>query len=71
VSYNNHKDFYGIDGGYYVRCRCMDHQNGATCLIKKESSKGEERLEYVCLRDVPLEVRRKEAKKPLFLTRYE
>jgi hypothetical protein len=40
-------------------------------LIKKESLKGEERLEYVCLRDVPLEVRRKEAKKPLFLIRYE
>jgi hypothetical protein len=54
-----------------VRCGCMDSQNESTCLIKKDSAKGEERLEYVCLRDVPLEVRRKEAKKPLFLTRYE
>jgi hypothetical protein len=49
----------------------MDYQNGATCLVKKGSVKGGERLEYVCLRDVPLEVRRKEAKKPLFLMRYE
>ncbi|MCX8153336.1 MAG: hypothetical protein N3E52_02770 [Candidatus Bathyarchaeota archaeon] len=28
-------------------------------------------LEIVSLRDVPLEERRKEAEKPLFLTRYE
>ena len=49
----------------------MDYPNGSTCLIKKDSAKGEERLEYVSLKDVPLEVRRKEAKKPLFLTRYE
>jgi hypothetical protein len=28
-------------------------------------------LEYVSLKDVPLEERRKEAQKPLFLTRYE
>jgi hypothetical protein len=49
----------------------MDYSNGSTCLIKKDSANGKERLEYVCLRDVPLEVRRKEAKKPLFLTRYE
>ena len=31
----------------------------------------DEVLEIVSLKDVPLEERRKEAKKPLFLTRYE
>jgi hypothetical protein len=30
-----------------------------------------ERLAFISLKDVPLEVRRKEAKEPLFLTRYE
>ena len=51
---------------------CMDYQNGATCLIKKDFASGKaDRLVCVSLRDVPLEVRRKEAKKPLFLTRYE
>ena len=30
-----------------------------------------EKFELVSLKDVPLEVRREEAKKPLFLTRYE
>jgi hypothetical protein len=49
----------------------VDYQNGDACLIRKDSAKGEERLECISLNDVPLEVRRKEAKKPLFLTRYE
>lgn len=50
----------------------MDYQNGATCLIKKDFANGKaDRLEPVSLKDVPLEVRRKEARKPLFLTRYE
>jgi len=51
----------------------LDYQNGSTCLIKKDSAKSQESLAYenVCLRDVPLEVRKEEAKKPLFLTRYE
>jgi hypothetical protein len=49
----------------------MNYPNGSTCLIKKDSVNGEERVECVSLKDVPLEVRRKEAKKPLFLTRYE
>jgi hypothetical protein len=31
----------------------------------------EEMLENVSLNDIPLEERRKEAKKPLYLTRYE
>jgi len=49
----------------------MNYQNGSTCLTKKVSANGEEMLTVVCLKDLPLEVRRKEAKKPLFLTRYE
>ncbi len=54
-----------------VRCKPVDYHNGATCLIKRENPRSEERLTVVSLRDVPLKVRRKEAKKPLFLTRYE
>ncbi len=50
----------------------MGYQNGATCLIKKNSAaEGDDRLAQVSLRDVPLAVRKKEAKKPLFLIRYE
>ncbi len=50
----------------------MDCKNGETCLIRKVSvAESDERLEQVSLRDVPLEDRKKEAKKPLFLIRYE
>ena len=50
----------------------MDYHNGSTCLIKKNFADGKaDRLECVSLKDVPLEVRRKEARKPLFLKRYE
>jgi hypothetical protein len=49
----------------------MDYQNGASCLLKKCSAKVEETLAQISLKDVPLEVRRREARKPLFLTRYE
>ena len=54
----------------------MDYQNEKSRLLKKNftNSKGKllvEELEHVSLKDVPLEERRKEAKKPLFLTRYE
>jgi hypothetical protein len=49
----------------------MNYSNGSTCLVRKDGAKSGERLENVSLRDVPLEVRRKEAKKPLFLIRYE
>jgi len=49
----------------------MNYQNDASCLLKKCSAKVEETLAQVSLKDVPLEVRRKEARKPLFLIRYE
>jgi len=49
----------------------LDCQNGSSCLIKTDPEKREEKETYVQLRDVPLEVRKKEAKKPLFLIRYE
>jgi hypothetical protein len=54
-----------------LRCTPVDYQSGATCLIKREAQKSEERSAVVSLRDVPLKVRRKEAKRPLFLIRYE
>jgi hypothetical protein len=41
--------------------------------LQKETTEErlDEMLENVSLKDVPLEERRKEAQKPLFLTRYE
>ena len=56
----------------------MDYQNDkSSMMLNKNNDKAKrerliEKLEFtVALRDVPLEVRRKEAKKPLFLIRYE
>jgi hypothetical protein len=50
----------------------MGYQNGATCLIKKNSgAESADKLEQTSLKDVPIEVRKREAKKPLFLIRYE
>jgi hypothetical protein len=48
----------------------MSCREGETCLTRK-ASPTEQELELVSLKDVPLEVRRKEAKEPLFLKRYE
>ena len=53
----------------------MDYRNQKSVL--KENFEGAKRgllsveLECASLRDVPLEDRRKEAKKPLYLVRYE
>jgi hypothetical protein len=49
----------------------MDYPNGKTGYSKRDMPGKCEQLETVSLKDVPLEVRREEAKKPLFLTRYE
>jgi hypothetical protein len=49
----------------------MDYKSGESIYLKKSHAKVEEMLTQVSLKDVPLEVRRKEAKKPLFLERYE
>jgi hypothetical protein len=54
----------------------MDCQNGKSCELKKNSSRAKgdrssKALDLVSLNDVPLEIRCKEAKKPLFLARYE
>jgi hypothetical protein len=54
----------------------MDYQNEKTSLTKKnfDSVKGENlgtKLKTGSLKDMPLDARRKEAQKPLFLTRYE
>jgi hypothetical protein len=50
---------------------CMDYLNGKSVNLKKGQVKIEANLVQVALKDVPLEVRKKDAKKPLFLTRYE
>ena len=56
----------------------MDYQNDkSSTLLNKNFNRAKsgrliEKLEFAAaLKDVPLEVRRKEAKKPLFLIRYE
>jgi hypothetical protein len=49
----------------------MDCISGESVYLKNHHVKVEARLAQVSLKDVPIEVRRKEAKKPLFLIRYE
>ncbi|MGA3061403.1 MAG: hypothetical protein ABSD92_13695 [Candidatus Bathyarchaeia archaeon] len=55
----------------------MDYQNKKSTILKKDRGRAKreqlsEKLELVlALKDVPLEDRREEAKKPLFLIRYE
>jgi len=56
----------------------MDYQNDKSSMMlnkncdRAKSGRLIEKLEFmVALKDVPLKVRRKEAKKPLFLIRYE
>lgn len=46
----------------------MDYPNGKSGYSKKTADKC---ASVVSLKDVPLEVRRREAEKPLYLTRYE
>jgi len=52
------------------------HNGNSSYIINKDFERAKKEnltknLEQVSLKDVPLEERRKEAKKPLFLTRYE
>ena len=56
----------------------MGYQNEKSCKLLSKDLDGakrgclSEKLELVvALKDVPLEVRRRDAKKPLFLARYE
>jgi hypothetical protein len=49
----------------------MEGMNGESVHLKKSKFKVETRLAELSLEDIPREVRRKEAKEPLFLTRYE
>ncbi|MGD0996290.1 MAG: hypothetical protein ABR909_12300 [Candidatus Bathyarchaeia archaeon] len=55
----------------------MDYQIEKSCMLlnknfdRAKRGRLSQKLECISLRDVPLEVRREEAKKPLFLIRYE
>jgi hypothetical protein len=55
----------------------MDYQTENPILLRENfdarlrKERLREKLELSSLKDVPLKVRREEAKKPLFLTRYE
>ncbi len=61
-----------MDGSANIRLGgIMDYRNGKSVYLKKRHVKIEASLAQVTLKDVPLEARRKEAKKPLFLIRYE
>jgi hypothetical protein len=69
---DSHNCFYGMDGNPIIRLGgYMDYTNGESVYLKKEPVKIEANLAQVALKDVPLKVRKKEAKQPLFLTRYE
>lgn len=72
LCYGSHNCFYGMAVNLIIRQGgCMDYTNGKSVYLKKGSLKIEANLAQVALKDVPLEVRKKEAKQPLFLTRYE
>ncbi len=61
-----------MDGSAIIRLSgCMDYTNGKSVNLKKRHVKIEANLAQVALKDVSLKVRKKDAKKPLFLTRYE
>ena len=67
-----------MDVGLYLQVKVLKdtpHEKTSELLNRNlDSAKGEsfdETLLLISLKDVPLEVRRKEAKKPLFLFRYE
>ena len=49
----------------------MDYRDEKSGYLKKDPVKIEVDLTQVTLKDVPLDVRKKEAKQPLYLTRYE
>jgi hypothetical protein len=72
LQYASHKYIYGpFECEYYGEAK-MGFQNSNLCLIKKGPRIDKENeLEYPSLKDVPVEIRHKEAKKPLYLTRYE
>jgi hypothetical protein len=53
----------------YLKVWYMDYPNGKNGYSKRDFSG--QNLESVSLKDIPLEVRRQEARKPLYLTRYE
>jgi hypothetical protein len=61
-----------MDGSPIMRLGgSMNYTNEKSVYLKKRHINIEESLAQVTLKNVPLEVRRKEAKKPLFLIRYE
>jgi hypothetical protein len=72
---DNHKSIYQMTLSDLTKVRVMNYQNEKSHLLKKKFVEKRERLgrklQTVSLRDIPLDVRREEAKKPLFLTRYE
>jgi hypothetical protein len=60
-----------IESAYHGLGGRMSYSDGKSVYLKKEHVKIGAGLIQVTLKDVPLEVRKKEARKPLFLKRYE
>ena len=64
--------YISSDGEVYSEGVVMEYQNRETCLLKKTSKQSDvEKDHNMSLREIPLEARRKDARKPLFLFRYE
>jgi hypothetical protein len=53
------------------RISFLDEELRSSLQKKSSEDQLDEMLEFVSLRNIPLEERRKEAQKPLFLIRYE
>jgi hypothetical protein len=72
LCHDSHNCFYGIVGSDIIKLGgYMEYGDEKPVFLKKNPVKIEADLTQVVLKDIPLEVRKKEAKQPLFLLRYE
>ena len=76
LSLYSHNCIYPMTPSELLKVRVLDCQNGKSSLIQKSFDRAKkERLSRniatVSLKDMSIETRRREAKKPLFLIRYE
>ena len=72
----NHNFIYGMSISHIHRVWMMDNQNEKSPLVQRTLIRAkteilDAEMPVLSLKDMPLKTRRKEAKKPLFLTRYE
>ena len=73
----SHNGVYSMMERAMVRIKSMPYRNEEPVMLRDnlnkvlKRSRSRVRLEFNSLKDIPLEVRRREAREPLFLTRYE